>query len=293
MNSKILSKVTLLILTIMIFVFVSFGAAPLLNVSITENIYEYVTYNPLNPSSGLYTDAGENRSIYNFTGIINISNVHPTQPAQDVVINLSLISNVYNVTQVSGNTGYIAEFNTLLDYMILFIPDIGPSSSVIFSYNLNQTNIAPPLNLTSSYSDVKIFAGLPITVTDTIENILNGSNYVDNCVYNIFLMSDTLSINNSGTQLNFTYTPASLNGTDSGNAVQSGDNRQINWSVNGGSCLNSTQTSDINYELQTPLGIDIAQDYSIINTSFSYQFNNTFSKLNINSIQFNQLLILI
>jgi hypothetical protein len=261
------------------------AAAPLLNIDFSETVSEDVRYDPLGLTSGLYADAGENQSTYLATGIINISNVHPTEAAQDVLINISGITTISNVVNSSGSQGFISEFNTGSDYMLLYVPDLAPGASAIFTYDVNTSLIAPALNLTASYSDSRVFAGLPITITDTVQNTMNSTLYPNNCVYNISLVHNALTINASGVPLNVTFDSGSLAGSDSGNAIVAGDNRSITWSTLAGGCLNATNTTDLDYDAVTPSGVNSAASYDIVNTTLSYQYNGTFSRITLVSTE--------
>ena len=261
------------------------AAAPLLNIDFSETVSENVRYDPLGVTSGLYADAGENQSSYLATGTINISNVHPTEAAQDILINISGITSISNVVNASGSQGFVSEFNTGGDYMLLYVPDLGPGASSIFTYDVNTSIIAPALNLTASYSDSRIFAGLPVTITDTLVNVMNSTEYPNNCVYNISLTHDALAINSSGTFLNVTFDAGSLAGADSGNAVVAGTNRSITWTTLASGCLNATNTTNLAYDAITPSGVNSAASYDIVNTTLTYQYNGTFSRIGLVSTQ--------
>ena len=284
MNTSFQLRLVQIFFVLLVGMSVASSASPILNIDFSETIAENVRYDPLGSTSGLYADAGENQTNYTATGNINISNIHPTQAAQDVLINISGISIISNVVNSSGS-GFVSEFNTASDYMLLFIPDIGPGSFVEFSYEVNTSLVAPALNLTASYSDSRVFAGQPVTISDTVQNIMNVSAYPNNCVYNISLVHNALSINNSGTILNVTFDNSSLTGSDSGNASFSVDNRTITWNALAGGCLNALNTTDISYDAITPSGINSADTYEIVNTTMTYQYNGTFSRIGLVSTQ--------
>lgn len=256
-----------------------------IDVKISEAVYDQVTYNPLKASSGLFVDANENRSIYNLTGNIFIKNTHSTEAVENIVLNISGISNIYNITNSAGKVAIVSEFNTASDYMIIKIPDLGAGDNTTLSYIINETKVAPPLNFTSSYSKEKIFAGLPLTVFDNVENVLNSSTYPNNCIYNINITQNTLFVNQSGNLLNFTYDNTSMAGLDASNASFTIDNRTINWNLWNGQCFNSTDKTNISYSVNTPDGINLADNYKFINSTISYNINATVSTLNLNSIR--------
>ncbi|MEC8339176.1 MAG: hypothetical protein VXZ40_01000 [Nanoarchaeota archaeon] len=284
MNTSFQLRLIQILFVLLVGLSAASSASPILNIDFSETIAENVRYDPLGSTSGLYADAGENQSNYSASGSINISNIHATQAAQDVLINISGISTISNVVNNSGS-GFVSEFNTASDYMLLFIPDIGAGSFVEFTYDVNTSLVAPALNLTASYSDSRVFAGQPITITDTVQNVMNATAYPNNCVYNISLVHNALSINNSGSFLNVTFDDSSLSGSDSSNASVSGDNLSITWNALAGGCLNAATTTDISYDAITPTGINSANTYEIVNTTMTYQYNGTFSRIGLVSTE--------
>lgn len=78
---KMLQRAILALCVLMAVFQLSFAAAEILDVQIEEFATEITSYNPLQSSSGMYAGAGENMSLYEITGQINISNVHGTQAA--------------------------------------------------------------------------------------------------------------------------------------------------------------------------------------------------------------------
>ena len=254
-----------------------FSASQLISIDIEESIQENTIYDPLGSTSGLYVDLNENQTSYVAVGLVNVSNTHITQAAQNILINISGISTIHSV--IPPSNGFVSDFNVGGDYMLLYVPDLAPNSSTLFTYTINTSQIAPPIHLTASYSDSRIFAGLPITITDSVHNIMNSSLYTDNCIYNISLIHNAMTINSSGTLLNVTFDNSSLSGSDSGNASFSSDNRTITWNTLSGGCLNSGNTTDISYDAITPFGVSNAASYSIVNTTVSYLYNDSFSRI--------------
>lgn len=259
-----------------------FAAQNVVDVFITENVEEYVKYNPLGSTSGLYVDSNENRSVYLINGEIIVSNNHNTQPVNNIVLNITGTSNIYNIVNSAGALGYVSVNGA--DSVILVIPDLAAGANSTFTYSVNTTNIAPPLNFSTSYSDSKIFAGLALTITDTIENTLNSTDYPENCIYNLNITQYAMELNSSGLLFNMTYDATSIAGTDAGNVGFSADNRTLSWDVLAGGCLYSTNTTNISYDAQTPVEVNTAADYGIVNTTIKYQMNDTFSKIGVATI---------
>lgn len=183
----------------------------------------------------------------------------------------------------SGSQGFVTQFNPAENYMILFIPDLGVGNSSVFTYTVNTTLVAPPINLTASYSSSRIFSGLPITITDTVENVMDTGLYTtDTCVSNITVDIFAMTIDNVADLLNVTL--SDLDGTDSSNAVLSGDGRTISWSVLDGACLNSGDSTNIIYDALTPEGIAESGSYEIVNSTMRFEFANSLSRIDVESI---------
>ncbi len=283
-NKSFIKKLTLLFI-VLLFSQISFAASNVIDVKISETIYDEVLYNPLKPTSGLFVDNNENRTVYNLTGEIIISNNHPTESVQNIVLNISGITNIYNITNSSGKVSYVTEFNSAGNYMIIMVPDLAPNSNATLSYKINTSNIAPPLNFTTNYSDSKIFAGLDLGVTDRVENILNSTVHPNNCIYGINIIQNALDINQSGVTINFTIDPTSLTGSDASNASVSSDNRTLTWNTLNSNCLYSSNVTDISYIVNTPSEVNYAQNYKFINSTISYYVNTSISTLNLVSIK--------
>lgn len=197
-------RISLIISVLILSINTLFAAVNVIDVSINENVYQEVLYNPLKAGGGYWYDSNENQSVYNLSGSVVISNNHPTDAVNDIVINLTGISNIMNFSYGQGSIGYVLEENLTNDNILLLIPDLGPGQNSTFTYNINLSNRAPPLNFSTSYSDSRIFAGLPLTVNDMVENTLNSSEFPNNCIYNITIIQNALTANDSLLS-NFTF----------------------------------------------------------------------------------------
>lgn len=164
------------------------AASQVLNVSVTEKVYQQVLYNPLKNSAGLWKDAHENQTQYYINGTIVVKNTHATGSVEHAVINFTSVSKVYNVKRVLGRQANISK-GALLS---LFIPDLGPGQNVTFTYNVNTTTVQPVLNFTTTYSVSKVFTGNSFTVSDIAQN--TGAI----CVYNINVTHNAFTKNIAG-----------------------------------------------------------------------------------------------
>ena len=284
MNSSInqVKKGFLLLILLFSVIFVN-GAANVIDVVVSENVYEYTTYNPNVAGSGTYFDPNENESAYTLTGNITITNTHSTESVNNVVLNLSS-TNIYSLAFSTGATGYVTLVDTLNNYSIITVPDLAAGASSTFTYSINTSNIAPPLNLTTSYADTKVFAGLPMTVTDNLQNTMNSGVYPVNCIYSINITQNAMTANVNGTSYNFTFDSTSEAGSDATNVTFDALNRTLTWNVWGGGCFNSANTTDINYAVLSPATIPVAGDYGIVNSTIRYSVNTSISLLRVSSI---------
>ncbi len=275
--SKKLAFLMLIILSFQI----TFAAVNVIDVQIQEYVHEETTYNPLVTGSGQYFDTNEQNTVYVLNGTITVVNNHPTEAAENIILNLSNVGEIYNLTYNSGSTGFIVSQNST--NIILAIPDLGAGNISTFTYDINSTNVAPPINVSTTYSDSKVFAGLPITVFDSISNDLGV--LPDTCIYNISVIQDTIPINQSGVMLNYTFDSTSIAGTDSANVVISNLNQTSTWNVIGGGCLNRTNSTDVNYNIDTPAAVNVASSYNMTTSKITYNFNATFSQMSVQSIK--------
>lgn len=258
------------------------AAVNVIDVVIEEDIYQEIQYNPLDPATGLWVGAGEVQTAYDLTGKIIVSNTHPTDSVQNVVVNVTQIANIYNLTYDSGVTGFVTEINTGSDYAMLFVGDLGAGQNATFTYDINGTNVESPLDIRPTYN-ANVFAGLNLPVETRIENNMNSSEYAENCVYDVNIVENALDINlTDGSVINFTLN--NLAGTDAVNALIDGTNRILTWDVLADACINSGENTSITYEIVTPANIEISADYLFSNSTIDYKVNTSMSKLNVSSI---------
>lgn len=276
MINQTIIKNFIFVLTLLLGVSAVSAAVNVIDVTFTENVYESVTYDPLTAGSGNFFDAGETQ-VYSPTGSIVITNNHATDGVNDIILNISGYSNIYNLTFSSGRP---STFIVSGDNVIITIPDLGASQTVTYTYNINETNIAPPLNMTSSYSKSRILAGLPITVTDNLKNVMNATLYpATTCIYNINIVQDTGSIIEGSSIYNFTINASTVAGLDSTNVTVAPSNQSLTWNVLNSGCLDSTNTTNINYAINTPTQTPASDTYTIVNSTINYRTNATASRL--------------
>ena len=237
------------------------GGPNVLNITIEEYISEDTSYNPLN--------GGETQNSFFAEGFIRVQNVHSTEAVENILIDFSSVSNIYNVTYVSGNLGYVLDFDSV--NLNLKIPTLGAGRTTIFRYDINTSSLSAPLNFSTSYLQNKILAGYDLTIYDDIQNIHNSL-----CLYDINISQRALTADVNGSFYNFTFDESSLTGSDFTNASFL-NNRTLIWNVLNSSCLDPNNVTDISYNLEIPSNISVSDFYDIINSTITYKFNDSFS----------------
>ena len=280
MRSKIIIS---MILSFIMLPFFAFSAQEQIRVELKEFVDQNVLYNPLKSNSGIWVDANENQSNYNITGYIVVSNNNPNgKTMSDIYVSLGYTDNSTLPVHYSGRNGTFISNNPYSGNLILHIPEIEAGENSTWVYSVNTTNIRPPLNLTSSYSDTKVLAGSNFTVTDVLENVFDNYAFQTNsCIYNIVLNQTTVPINFSGAMQDFYFIPSSTSGSDASNVTYSADNLTQTWNVLGSNCLYKTNTSNINYGILTPLNVPKTGDFTVTNTTLSYFLNQTISHMRV------------
>jgi len=280
--NKISKLLTFTVLILSCFAF-SFATQEQIRIDIQEYADQNILYNPLKTGDGIWFDPNENQSNYVITGYLIVSNNNPNGKTMSVII--CSLNNTRNITMTSllvGRNGTFVSNNPSTGNLILHIPELESGENSTWVYSVNTTNIRPPLNFTTSYSDSKLLAGDNITVTDIIENRFDNLSYqTNNCIYDINITQNTVPIDFGGIPQDYFYIPASIAGTDSSNVTFTNANKSLNWDVNAGGCLNKSSITDINYVVSTPLNIPKTTDFTMINSSIQYKINESMSHLRI------------
>lgn len=251
-------------------------------IEMNEYVDQQVTYNPLNGvGAGIWYDTGENQSFYNLTGYITITNTNANNmPMSDIYLSFDFTSNVTLPQLYAGRTGTFISNDTSSNLLVLHIPEILPGENSTWIYSINKTEIMPPLDLSTSFSDNKALAGDNITQTDIITNqFYNVSYQTNNCIYDINITQITVPVNFSGVPQDWFFLPSTLSGADSGNVTFFDLNRSQNWNVFAGGCLDLGNQTNITYTISSPYNIPKTTDYVMLNTTLKYKLNQTISHL--------------
>lgn len=280
---KKLNKILSFLLISVVSVTFASAAVNVVDVSITENVNQEITYSPLGAQTGVWTTAGENQLSYTLTGEIVIKNTHPKDSIQNVAVKIIQIKEMIGLAYDSGNTGFVTEINYGSDYATIYVPDLAAGQNSTYTYTINATTVPSPIDMTTAY-DANILSGFSFNVADTLTNRLNSTLYPDSCVYNLAIVQNSLSIPNFGSPVNFTYDVPTLAGGDSSNVVIDVTNRTLTWGVNALGCINATETVDISYDIISPIGVAVSADLPFTNATISYTLDNTLSRVTVDTI---------
>ncbi|MFT4243969.1 MAG: hypothetical protein ACMXYB_00765 [Candidatus Woesearchaeota archaeon] len=238
-------------------------------IEVSEIVNQTILYNPLNNQSAGY----DITTI--MTGFINITNVNQEEATiSDIFATFDNASNVSNITLLRGRDGNVIINSS--DKFTIRVYELEAGESSVWTYQINLSNVVTPLRLNTTYSEFKVLAGLNISVADVIENrFAPPAHNLDSCIFDIVLNQTTFEIPSMGSQ--FKFFNDSVGGTDASNVSVSSDNTTLTWNVRGGGCLNTTQTSNIDYVLLTPEQINETQTYNMSETVISYMMNTSVS----------------
>ncbi|MCA9459080.1 MAG: hypothetical protein KC589_04080 [Nanoarchaeota archaeon] len=259
----------------------AFAASEQVRVEINEYIDQTVTFNPLKTGSGIWYNNYENQSNFGITGYLIISNQNADgHTISDIYVSVSKTQNITLPTFSVGRTGTFITNDTSSNSLILHIPELGGGENSTWVYSVNTSQIMPPLNFTSNYSDSKVLAGDNVSITDRVQNIFNNYSYQESCIYDINITQSAGAVNFSGTLYDFTFINTSTNGPDASNVTYNGNLVQ-NWDTLAGGCLDTGITTGINYDMNTPLNIPSTTHYLMVNSTLRYKLNSSISHLRV------------
>jgi len=278
---KSLIRVLILVLTLLMSSIVVSATQQQILVEMNEYVNQETLVNPLKTSSGLWADANEQISNFNYTGNLIVSNTNPNgKTISNIYISLTNTGNITLPLLVAGRNATWISNDTTSQTIVLHIPELNSGENSSFIYYINKSIISPPINFTTKFSHAKILAGENITLVDTIQNNFDNFTFQPNtCINNINITQKTIPYNFSGDILNWHFSNSSTTGLDSSNVTYSTDNQTLYWNSLGGSCLNKSQFTNISYVVSSPFGIPKSQHYKFMNTSIHYKLNNTISHL--------------
>ncbi|MFW6285839.1 MAG: hypothetical protein ACOC16_01560 [Nanoarchaeota archaeon] len=276
-----------LLLSLLLFLAGAYASNQQVLVEMNEYVDQKVLFNPLKSGLGIWFDQYENQSHYNLTGFITVTNTNPdSKTISDIYVSFEDTQNMTLPLQYDGRVGTFISNDTSTGNIILHIPELRMGENATFIYSINNTEIRPPLNYTTEYSDSKLLAGNNITIKDNIENVFDNYPFQTNtCIYDINITQVTTPVNFSGVWQDYFFDSTSTTGLDATNVTYSGDDKTQYWDVLNGTCLNKGALTNISYIIQTPLNIPKTTDYYMTNTTIRYKLNNTISHLKVFDIK--------
>ena len=281
-----IKKIMALLLAFLFSVGFAYATQEQLTVEIFEYVDQTVYFNPLKyntAGAGIWFDQYENQSYYNLTGWIVVTNTNADGlDLADIYVSIDNTGNITLPTLAAGRNGTFISNDTSSGNIILHIPQLRNGENSTWVYSINETNVNPPLNFTSQYSDFKVLAGSNVTVTDTVQNVFSSHPFqIDTCIYDINITQVQVPVDFLGTPFNFEFLPTTTAGADASNVTYAPDNLTQFWSVVGGNCLDLGNSTSINYIMSTPVNIPTTTHYEMINTTIRYAMNSTISHLRI------------
>lgn len=254
-----------------------------LRIDMNEYVDQTVIFNPLKSAAGTWYDSNENQSIYNLTGYITVTNENPEgSPMSDIYIFFDHTTNITLPTSYAGRTGTWRMSDPSSGGLMLHIPEILSGENSTWVYTINGSNIRPPLNFSTSYTDYKVLSGDNLTITDYAQNVFDNAAYQsDTCIQNINITQVSTPVSFAASTFEYTYFPSSVAGADSGNVSVAADNRSLTWDLWDGNCFYKGNTSNINYIVGSPLSVPKSDHYRMSNTTLQYQLNSTISHLRV------------
>lgn len=256
-------------------------------VEIKEFVNQKTIYNPLKIKSGLWADEAENQSSYNISGLIVVSNKNPNlRTVSDIFLSFDNTQNISLPVFFEGRNGVFIKNDSSSGNLILHIPQLRTGENSTFRYFVNVSNIRPPLNFSSKYSDTKVLAGDTLTVFDRIENVYDNFSYQNNtCIFDINITQRTVPVNFSGIMQDYFFIPSTTKGDDVANILYSLDNKTQFWNVLDGNCFNKSFFTNISYDVITPFNIPKTTNYNMLNATLEYSLNNSVSHLRLIDIK--------
>lgn len=270
-------KLNLLFLLFCVLFFSMFSFSFATQNSVLVKINEFSTQNmTFNPNSGWRNNLNLNNS-----GLIEILNINPSgENLSDVYVYLDNASLISNFSLVSGEFANVTKISN--NEYLIHIPELLNGNFSLLNYTISNF-VVSPLKFNTTYTKNKLFVGDNLSVSDFVENTFNNLSSQNSCIYNISVVESLIPIGNSSFDT-FSYVPATLGGTDSGNVVFSGSNKILNWTVNSNACLNKGSILDINYNVTAPTFIPTSGKYNFSNVVLTYNMNETFSNLRVKDI---------
>ena len=278
-----LKKTGVFALFILLFVGLASAADTRINITMSETVYQNVTF----AYDFDLTEGGSPLDYCQIDGVINITN-----PSTDSISDIYLTyfngtKMTSNFTHAGGRTGtQINGSAGVDDYIILHIPELRSGNFTVFNYTINCTNVPPPLNISTSYSNPefninkKVLAGHNWTVTQTAKNDL----LLPLTIQNINITINSQGVTWNGSTDNFTLIELNRSGDWSNVTGNGTNNRTWNWVVGGGN-LAQGASQNITYVVRAPDNVPTSATYLALLEDLTYTVDILASNLTLTDVK--------
>ncbi|MBD3209375.1 hypothetical protein GF367_03065 [Candidatus Woesearchaeota archaeon] len=254
-----------------------------LNITMTETVYQNVTYGEDFWSTNVMD---EDIVSCRIEGVVNVTN-----PSGDTIadVNLSFINTdnmSKNFTWMAGRSGsQIAGVNPG-DTFIIHIPELRGGNYSTFNYTINCTDVEPPLNIETNYSNpetsvtTKVLAGHNWTVNQSATNQLAIGVPVNNVNITIEAQMVLWNATSDNFSLMYLYPEG-----DAGNVVGNGTDDQTWWWVPNGGALGVGGSAFIVFVVRAPDSVPTSNTYNALREILEYEVvGNLASNLTLNKV---------
>ncbi len=250
-----------------------------LNITLSETVDQNVTF-----ASDFTLD--ESTDYCTITGIANITNPNAEGVADITMFFTNTENMLTNFTWIAGRAGSQTRGNVgANDTFVIHITELLQNNFTTFQYSINCTDVEPPLNIGTSYSNAgtginrKVLAGQNWTVTQNVSNQLAIAQTINNV--NIIIRAQNVTWNTSAEPFELVEL---LPLGDYSNVSGNGTSTEVwTWNANGGAVAPATSVN-ISYLVQAPDNVPTSNTYMAIQETLTYEIYYLASNLSLNIV---------
>ena len=181
----------------------------------------------------------------------------------------------------------ITDFERL--YAVIHIPELRPTNTSIFDYTISGLDVAPPLNITTEYTNpefnTKVLAGEHFGIRLTAENIATVGDLEN---VNITLRTESVNVTNGSEFEVFNFTLHNLSDdiaiSDDWANVDNSSDRTWYWNVNAGT-IPVGDNYNISFEIRAPDTVATSNTYLAMTQILAYTIGTTASELAVSDVR--------